>query len=203
MGTRRLRIRNRPFEAGTPTKCAETECKRSEHEVKAVGADVLAQMLGELLHTWTLQPDAPRKSTSFDGPIAADLSLPDFAEVLATYTCCSAEAFVFALAYVDRLVTRKAFVVTARNAHRLLLTAATLATKFHDGCSCCTNRYCSMVGGIDLPELNLLERRMIKFLHYRLYVTPTEFDEYHACILNGSCPWTWTRVQNRHVEVEN
>jgi hypothetical protein len=37
-----------------------------------------------------------------------------------------------------------------------------------------------------LPELNLLERRMIKLLQYRLHVTPDEYDKYHATILSGS-----------------
>jgi len=176
----------------TPSSAATEESRASTAEQQGKAAEdsmviadpFFAQCVGELLHKWANAPGVKRKSSSFDSATCPSLSLHDYVALMFTYMRCSAESYVAAVVYIDRLVQRQKFVISERNIHRLLLTAVVLAAKFQDDYFC-DNRYYSMVGGIALPELNLLERRMVKMLGYRLQVTPEEYDTYHEVVMNA------------------
>jgi hypothetical protein len=163
---------------------SEVEQRGKPEDSFGVADPFLAQCVGELLHKWSTAPRVKKKSSSFDSATCPSLSLHDYVALMFTYMRCSTESYVAAVVYIDRLVERQKFVVSERNVHRLFLTAVVLAAKFQDDYFC-DNRYYSMVGGIALPELNLLERRMVKMLGYRLQVTPEEYDNYREMVVNA------------------
>jgi len=141
--------------------------------------------LAELLQRWIVMHGADGKVSSFDSPVPVNVSVSDYVNTLCSQMRCSPETYVFALVYIDRLIQRSSsFVVSKRNVHRLLLTAVVLAAKFQDDFYC-NNKHYSMVGGISLLELNLLERRMLKLVGYRLQVTPVEYELYHTTVLRA------------------
>ncbi len=87
-----------------------------------------------------------------------------------------------AYAYVLRLEAmspRGTVLVTSRSAHRVLLVALVLAIKFLDD-QYYSNGYYANVGGVELEELNELERRMLVGLDHRLWVEPDEIEELEA-----------------------
>jgi hypothetical protein len=167
-----------------PETSTAEERGNSAEDNMVIADPFFAQCVGELLHKWATAPGVKKKSSSFDSATCPSLSLHDYVALMFTYMRCSAESYVAAVVYIDRLVERQKFVVSDRNVHRLLLTAVVLAAKFQDDYFC-DNRYYSMVGGIALLELNLLERRMVKMLGYRLQVTPEEYDKYHEVVMNA------------------
>lgn len=58
----------------------------------------------------------------FQSSYAPDVSIESYLERVRRYSRCSDACFVMALIYVDRLIESKNLVLTALNAHRLLIT---------------------------------------------------------------------------------
>lgn len=120
----------------------------------------------------------PAAQTCFDGVRPPPISLSDYIERIYTYIPCSAECYVLALVYVDRILQRhEEFQVTHLNVHRLFITAIVVATKFQDD-KYFSNAYYSRVGGVAVKELNMLEVRFLKLVGFNLCVTPEEYENY-------------------------
>mmetsp|Transcript_55346 Transcript_55346/g.177491 ORF Transcript_55346/g.177491 Transcript_55346/m.177491 type:complete len:355 (-) Transcript_55346:131-1195(-) len=120
----------------------------------------------------------PQRSTCFHAVCAPQISIDDYLARIARYFHCSDECFVVALMYIDRLVKlHPDFVVSSLNVHRLLVTAITLAAKFHDDVFY-SNKYYAQVGGVRLKEFNVLESTFLKMIGWSLHVLPEEYDQY-------------------------
>jgi hypothetical protein len=64
-----------------------------------------------------------------------------------------------------------------------LILAATLVTsKFYNDVFY-GNHFIAYIGGVSLEELNLLEVTFLKYLDWRLWVDPTDFDLYLKGVL--------------------
>jgi len=61
--------------------------------------------------------------------------------------------------------------------YRLILTAVLLTSKFYNDIFY-GNHFVAYVGGISLEEMNLLEIEFLKFLDWKLWVDPAEYDFY-------------------------
>lgn len=104
------------------------------------------------------------------------ISLPDFADRLQKYFACSAEAFVVTSLYLRRLYSVRPDLFSPRSAHKLFLSALTVAVKFTDDVSCKQAHY-ARCGGIEVTELNTLEAKLITEMKYILFVTPENYNE--------------------------
>jgi len=60
------------------------------------------------------------------------------------------------------------------------LTAVLLASKFYNDVFY-GNHFVAYIGGVDLAEINLLEMEFVRFIGWKLWVDPLEYDFY----LNG------------------
>jgi len=59
--------------------------------------------------------------------------------------------------------------------YRLILTAILLASKFYNDVFY-GNHYVGYIGGVDLKEINILEKEFLRFINWRLWVDPLEYD---------------------------
>ncbi len=66
---------------------------------------------------------------------------------------------------------------TLTHSYRLILAAVLLTSKFYNDIFY-GNHFVAYIGGVHLDEINLLEAEFLKFLDWRLWVDPQEYDFY-------------------------
>lgn len=104
------------------------------------------------------------------------ISIAKYTDRLVTYMHCSSEVFIFALAYLRRLLYA-GFPIHARSIHRLLLTAIVVAAKMRDD-HYYTMGFYAQVGGVSTKDLNTMELRfLLDLIQFRAEVL---VDEYQA-----------------------
>jgi hypothetical protein len=65
----------------------------------------------------------------------------------------------------------------------LILTAVLLASKFYNDVFF-GNHFVAYVGGVDLKEINILEKEFLRFLNWKLWVDPGEYEFYLKGLLS-------------------
>jgi hypothetical protein len=110
----------------------------------------------------------------------------DYLNRIVKYAYCSPECFVFALIYLDRLITaNKNCHITPYNVHRLLITSVLLAAKARDD-TYYSNAYYAAIGGISNAEINKLEGTFLVLVDFNLFITPEAYDQYRTYLLQHS-----------------
>jgi len=110
----------------------------------------------------------------------------DYLNRIVKYAYCSPECFIFALIYLDRLITaNKNCHITPYNVHRLLITSVLLAAKVRDD-TYYSNAYYSAIGGISNAEINKLEGAFLVLVDFDLFVSPETYDQYRTYLMQHS-----------------
>jgi hypothetical protein len=110
----------------------------------------------------------------------------DYLNRIVKYAYCSPECFIFALIYLDRLITaNKNCHITPYNVHRLLITSVLLAAKVRDD-TYYSNSYYSAIGGISNAEINKLEGTFLVLVDFDLFVSPETYDQYRTYLMQHS-----------------
>eukprot|EP01064_Diplonema_japonicum_P022445 TRINITY_DN3224_c0_g3_i1.p1 TRINITY_DN3224_c0_g3~~TRINITY_DN3224_c0_g3_i1.p1 ORF type:complete len:307 (+),score=62.35 TRINITY_DN3224_c0_g3_i1:51-923(+) len=91
---------------------------------------------------------------------------------------CGDGMWVSALVLLRRFLETGHTPLTAHTVHRLLLTSVVVAAKLIEDCQP-SNKCASVLGGVDLANLNLMEATFIRTLNFELYVSP---DDYSSCL---------------------
>jgi len=96
---------------------------------------------------------------------------------------CSEATFVAALVLVDRLLEHEGGHVplTTHNVHRVYLASLVVATKFHEDLVY-SNAHYAKAGGVQLKEVNRLERVLLSALDFDLRVSPEVYRVYKATL---------------------
>jgi hypothetical protein len=119
-----------------------------------------------------------RRVRAFDGGTELDMSLRAFLERFSRYAHVSAQVYVVAYAYLDRLRRGDAGVRVVRaNAQRLLTAAILVASKFVEDRNY-KNSYFAAVGGLSAAELSALELDFLFLMQFRLNVCASVFQSY-------------------------
>lgn len=122
--------------------------------------------------------DFQGQSTPFHAANEPDSGIRDYLTQIRRRLRCSKECLILALVYLDRIVEADAEVAISNlTVHRLLLTAILVASKFQDYNGFDNARY-AKIGGLDLAELNGLERDFCRRVGWRLHVKPEEYGWY-------------------------
>lgn len=117
---------------------------------------------------------------------APPIGISDYLNRIVKYAYCSPECFIFALIYLDRLITQnKNCHITLYNVHRLLITSVLLAAKARDD-TYYSNAYYSAIGGISNPEMNKLEVNFLLLVDFNLFITPETYDQYKTYLMQHS-----------------
>ena len=64
----------------------------------------------------------------------------------------------------------------------MILTAALISAKFYNDVFY-GNHFVAYIGGVHLEEMNLLEAEFLRFLDWRLWVDPAEYEFYGRGVL--------------------
>jgi hypothetical protein len=121
---------------------------------------------------------ADRGPTSFDGVKPPPIGLQQYILRLYHYIPCSSHCFVYAIIYVDRILrVNPHFKLSDLNVHRLFFTALVVASKFYDD-EYYSNSWYGRVGGVNAPELNILEVSFLKLTQFKLAVSAEEYEMY-------------------------
>lgn len=141
---------------------------------------VLAAVLTRLVNSNTsIAESDPGQVTKFHALKAPGIRVEAYLERVQKYSSCSNECFILALIYIDRLIERNNFLMTALNVHRVVITAILLAAKFFDD-AYYNNAYYAKVGGVLVSELNGLEVDFLFRINFSLHVSPELFEKYKA-----------------------
>lgn len=95
------------------------------------------------------------------------------------YASCSAECFILALVYIDRLIQGNNLTLTSLNVHRVIITSVMLAAKFFDD-QYFNNAYFAKVGGVPCPEMNSLELEFLFSINFSLHVSGEIYNRYRG-----------------------
>lgn len=112
--------------------------------------------------------------SKFHACILPTISLAEYLHRLQQYLDLSNQCWILAFIYVDQLSAK---LLCPLSAHRLVLTCAMLAAKFHSD-DMPDNAYFAKVGGISTKELNQLEIEALWLMEFHLWIDEYDFDEY-------------------------
>lgn len=117
-------------------------------------------------------------SLHFESTVMPDISIMDYLARIHSSIECSNSCSVLAFLYIDRILQKNpGFDLNAKKIHRLVFTATIVAIKYLDD-TYANNRTYSILGGIPIDELNLLEVVFISLLEFDLYVHPEIYYGY-------------------------
>jgi len=140
--------------------------------------------LGRVLTKWmeASTAQAADKGSGFDIARPPAVPLVAYLELIHKYCHCSSECLVIALTYIDRISKfDPAVQVSKFNVHRLLAVAAMVATKFHND-NYHANGHYAKVAGLRVKEMNVLEARFLKIMHWNAFVEPRVFEIYQSLL---------------------
>lgn len=138
---------------------------------------LVAKIRSSRVETSEKKKRAPGSIFQSPEPSSSSLDLLLFVNKINMYLCCSKEAYVLALIYIDRITSAKNRGRTDLNiftVRRLLLTAIVVATKYWDD-ECFENKFCAKVGGVSEKILCGMEMEFVELLDWKMCVSESEF----------------------------
>eukprot|EP01063_Lacrimia_lanifica_P032043 TRINITY_DN5404_c0_g1_i1.p2 TRINITY_DN5404_c0_g1~~TRINITY_DN5404_c0_g1_i1.p2 ORF type:complete len:192 (+),score=64.37 TRINITY_DN5404_c0_g1_i1:55-630(+) len=129
---------------------------------------------------WTARRRAKGKPvplTYYDAEEVVDLDTADYLKRWSRHLRLPKAVFVVASVYLDRFVEKRKVSITHYNKFRALLCCLVTADKFLND-KCATNRHYAVVGGVELEELNHLERMFLADIRFGLYVSNSLYEQY-------------------------
>ncbi len=100
-----------------------------------------------------------------------------YIERIKKYSGIEESTLVLTLIYCDRICGLTDTILNPHNIHRLFMSCCLLAIKYNEDCFY-SNEYYARVGGVDLKEINDLERCCIQLLNFDLYVNDEIYEKY-------------------------
>eukprot|EP01059_Diplonema_ambulator_P037200 TRINITY_DN96_c0_g7_i1.p1 TRINITY_DN96_c0_g7~~TRINITY_DN96_c0_g7_i1.p1 ORF type:complete len:184 (+),score=44.76 TRINITY_DN96_c0_g7_i1:62-553(+) len=134
---------------------------------------VVAKLLGDVI----AKNSSNAPSSVYDSATKPAISLEDYMQRLVHHSRCGLDAIIISIIYMDRICVRTGIVITENNVHRLLLAGFIVAIKWSQD-RVCTNTHYATVGGVDLKELNRLERTALEAMSWETHVENVVFSRY-------------------------
>lgn len=121
--------------------------------------------------------------TVFDSSAIPPITIDKYLFRLSQYFRCSDASFIAALVLVDRLLEYDGgrLPLTTRNVHRLFLASLVVAVKYHEDLVYSNSHY-AKAGGVQVREVNRLERVVVATLDFELRVEPELYRTYEASL---------------------
>jgi len=133
-----------------------------------------------------VSPASPQASPGiFDSSVVPNISVERYLKRLKTVFECSDAVLVLALIIVDRLLERddvEPHRITTVNVHRLYLASLIVTVKYNEDLVYGNSHY-ARAGGIQLREVNRLERFFLRALDYDFRVLPDQYHHYERSLL--------------------
>jgi hypothetical protein len=130
-----------------------------------------------------------RAATVFDSSAIPAMGVVKYLMRLSAGFRCSDESFIAALIIVDRLLAYDGgrLPLTMRNVHRVFLASLVVVVKYNEDLVYKNTHY-AKAGGVNLKEVNRLERTILQALDFDLRIDPEQYKLYEAALfaLSGS-----------------
>jgi len=120
----------------------------------------------------------------FDSSVVPNVSVEKYLHRLKAVFECSDAVFVLALIIVDRLLENDRIQphrLTMRNVHRLFLASLIVTVKYNEDLVFGNSHY-ARAGGIQLREVNRLERFFVRALDYNFHVQPEQYEVWEQAL---------------------
>lgn len=173
-------ITNAPENSGVQSSrrcCSEEQDLHTERE-DAFSDQQVMDGLVNVLTQLALQPSSGKRCTKFHCSHEPNIRIGEYVIRLRTYFKCSDVTFFVALMYFDRIVKRHpGFEVCNLSCHRTYLIALIVAIKYTED-TYYPNSYYAKVGGLPVQQLNILEKRFLALIEWKLTVQPEEYALY-------------------------
>lgn len=119
----------------------------------------------------------------FDSSVIPPIGIDKYLVRLNSTFKCSDATWIAALILVDRLLEYDGghLPLTMRNVHRIFLASLVVAVKFHEDLVY-SNKHYAKAGGVQLREVNRLERVLLMTLDFNLRVHPDQYRIYEATL---------------------
>uniref|UniRef100_A0A0W0FER3 Putative cyclin-domain-containing protein n=1 Tax=Moniliophthora roreri TaxID=221103 RepID=A0A0W0FER3_MONRR len=113
-------------------------------------------------------PLIPESLTRFHSRSAPGISVLDYLKRIVRYCKVEKSCLLITLYYIDLICSRiPLFTLSSLTCHRFIIAAITVSSKGLCDVFCPNSLY-AKVGGISLPELNVLEREFLQMIDWRL-----------------------------------
>ena len=124
-----------------------------------------------------------KKMSIFDLNGNPSISLYDYLYRIVKYTKIKDNTLITALIYIDIISAKNKFVITHYNIYKILFIAIILASK-HSEDNFLTNKLYSEIGGIQVKELELLEKKFSIIIRFKFSLEKILFEKYSKYINN-------------------
>lgn len=144
---------------------------------------LIANMLERLIAHNDKIPLLPESLTRFHSRAVPNISILDYLRRIIKWTKVEKSCLLLTLHYVDQICARiPLFTLSSLTCHRFIIASITVCSKGLCD-SFCTNALYARVGGIPVPELNVLEREFLRAIDWRLMCTREVLQEYYINLI--------------------
>lgn len=117
------------------------------------------------------------KITSFHAISDPQISVKYYIERIMKYGHVSPSVLVAAFVNMDRIISKKPFVLSSLSFHRFFLCSVMISCKYFDDIYY-SNAVWAKIGGLPLAELNKLESEVLGLLDWKINVSVEEYESY-------------------------
>ena len=140
----------------------------------------IGKIFGEMIES---NAHKSHEASVFDSKKKPSISVIDYFSRFAKYSRCSLESFIIAMILIDRYIDRNGkLIIHSNNSHRLFFGAIVVSLKTHDDLRL-SNEDLAKIGGISLPELEILEWEILSALEFNVQVELEEYVSYLSSFL--------------------
>ena len=124
-----------------------------------------------------------QRKIPFSSRVIPKISLEDYLIRIQSYADMEKNSLITGLIYIDRLCQEANITLTDYNIHRILFISILLSIKFNED-KYFENRYYADIAGVTLKELNYLEYKYVKKIHFQFYVNDKVLKNYKLYLDN-------------------
>ena len=124
-----------------------------------------------------------QRKIPFSSRIIPKISLEDYLIRIQSYANMEKNSLITGLIYIDRLCQEANITLTDYNIHRILFISILLSIKYNED-KYYENRYYADIAGVTLKELNYLEYKYVKMIHFQFYVNDKVLKNYKLYLDN-------------------
>ncbi|KAA1078697.1 hypothetical protein PGTUg99_016621 [Puccinia graminis f. sp. tritici] len=162
--------------------------------------ELIGSMLTRLINHNDQIPFTSTSLTRFHSRSPPTITIHDYLRRIYKYTNPEPICLLLILNYIDRICKNLAsFTICSLTVHRFCISAVTIGSKFICDSFYSNSRY-AKVGGISLPEINLLEREFLLAIDYRLSTTNEELNKYYLSLVESHPMYRIERLRGPNEE---
>ena len=124
-----------------------------------------------------------QRKIPFSSRLIPKISLEDYLIRIQSYANMEKNSLITGLIYIDRLCQEANITLTDYNIHRILFISILLSIKYNED-KYFENRYYADIAGVTLKELNYLEYKYVKMIHFQFYVNDKVLKNYKLYLDN-------------------